>query len=970
MASVPERVPPQRDPDPEVFLTFDARVQHEEFRTTFRTPWYSALLSGLLMGAGQMFNGQTRRGMVFLLAELSLLLYAWDHLRGRVVTDTLEAVLGSGLYSVFIGAVFVGGVAAWAFNVYDAYEVARFVSFIYDRHSQLLDDEEEDALRFTSERTQGLRQARSRQAVFMAGVVVLYTAFVFALGSQVGGEDDLDRLLGRLATSRNADLHLEAANFFLRLDRYDEASAEFQRAAEHARDRRTRELAQEGLASVERARHGGEPVIPTRPAATPVGTTPPGFESALPPTSPPAVDLTPPSDPGPEGPDGAPPAPPSVLDLEYALERAEIELAVGNAAGAREALASLVGAGVTHPRLAWVRGEVARLDGDLDTARARYQEAVALDPDLPRPHLGLAELARVSGSGSQVESHLRAAVAADPGDPDAVRALSDHLLAEGRAEQAHDVVARALVERPDDHDLLYRSFVLSRQADNTERAAEAAKALARAEYRDGEVYVFLANRALARDELDGAARYLAQLDRIDPGHPEAILLKGKVLRLQRKPAEAVRLLQPHVSRGSLELAVVLAQAAKEARDYEPGIRALERAMDLHPPDAAALKLLGILRKRRGDLPGALRAYQRALDVAPEDREALYLAGYIYYRTNQYAQGVEVLEKVRAGGAHFGETEFYLATCYEGQGDLARARATYAEVPAQSSNVAKAQQALARLSRPGARSAAPEPTPAPTGAAPRTPLPSAGGDPDDGQGVPLRPPPPQADHVSVEAYAAKLQEAEIAFRDDMLPAALALYDQVLEVKPDHFRSHFQRGVILRRAGQPEASLEALQVARSLEPKHLGTLSELGQVLAELGRSQDATTIFEEALRIDPKNLAVRYRLGILYETAVGNLDKAEEHYQALVWYHPEYLRAHEFLGNVYFKQRRYDRAAVAFRKLLAGESGDHTVRYKLSMVLAELGDADGQRAELETLVRDMPADHKYRPNVVADLEKLR
>ena len=57
-------------PDPQVFLTYDERVQHEELRYSLRSPSYSALLSAMLMGSGQIYNGQERRGLLLLSDEI------------------------------------------------------------------------------------------------------------------------------------------------------------------------------------------------------------------------------------------------------------------------------------------------------------------------------------------------------------------------------------------------------------------------------------------------------------------------------------------------------------------------------------------------------------------------------------------------------------------------------------------------------------------------------------------------------------------------------------------------------------------------------------------------------------------------------------------------------------------------------------------------------------------------------------
>lgn len=1003
MMGAPERDRSRRDPDPEVFQTFEGRAEHEELSYLLRSPGFSALLSALVMGLGQLFNGQTRRGMVFLLGQLSLGLYAWDHFYGHVVSDTLIMWAGAGPYGVFFWSLMLGGAAVWVFNVSDAYEVAQFVGFIYDRHAQAfpeLDDEVAEpglrSLRLMEEDT-GRRRGQLRQLGFLGAAVVFYTAVVFLLGTRMGGGDDgLEDLLRRVSASENPELHLNAAQLFFRLERYDEARGLFARAAAQAHSEAQREAAQLGLTRIDQVLLGGEPSAPTlaagrpfemAPTAAPPPASPPAAAPALAPPADPLgsaglLDAPPPIEPGPELP-GRPQVPPGAgVDLEYVRERAELELSMGNPEGAAAALAPLGEGPVEDVGVEWLRGEVARRRGRLDEARVGFERASHLAPGDPRPFLGLARVASARNQPSEAEMFLRRAVLAAPGNSEAVGEYAELLAGSGRAEQAHEVVARALVEQPDDSELLFRSFRYSLTAGNTERAHQAALALAQSGYREAEVYAFLVDRSLVRGRLDDAERFLRPLERLEANKPRLARLQGEVLLRKGRPQEAVRLLEPFDATGNLELALVLAQAAKDAKQYESGIRALEAALEVHPPDAAAWKLLGILRKRTGDLSGALQAYGEALKMEPGDKESLYLAGYIHYRLGQWDEGVRRYLAVAARDPGYGETDFYLAACYEGAGRSAEALDAYERVPEGSSNLAKAEEAMRRLRAveaapptpaavpPGAE--APPPTRGPGGRPPgpgALPSVQAGAAEDLAEGrtpaapdFPAPAAPPSAE-VSVEVYADALRDAEVAFQEGRLDEALAGYDRVLAAKPDHFRSHFQRGLILREKGQNEAAVQAFQVARSLDPRHVRNLTELGQLLAEQERTEPAVAVFEEALREEPKNLAVRYKLGVLYERS-KEYPKAEEQYQAILWYHPEYKQAHEYLGNVYYKQHKYDRAIRAFDALLEVEPKNMVVRFKRALTHLQLGDRATASAQLKDLLEVLPADHPLRPQVAS------
>ncbi len=987
-APEPDRIHP--GPDPEVFQTFEGRASHEEKMYLYQTPWFSALLSAVVMGLGQLFNGQLRRGLTFLFGQLSIGLYAWDHFYGRIVSEALTSWIGATLYGVLFGALMVGGFAVWLFNIYDAYEVARFVSFIYDRHSQaMLFDEEEDAIAggFAGDRQDGIRRGALRQVGFVAAAVLLYTAFICLLGARLkGGNSELDGLRERLARSSNSALHLNAARFFIGLERYEDARKEFATALKYARSSQQRQAAEDGMLRVDMALAGvkdtGDSPDDLTTGPDPLGVSTVARPQGIPPLPREFLETAPPRDPGAET--GAPPIIPKNsgnLDLEYALDRAEIELSIGNPQGAQAALEPLGNTTVSSARLERIRGDMYRQKGDFAAARRALEKAVELAPGEARGYLLFSKLSEDEGRRGEAEGYLRRAVVAGPEDPEAVRLYAAHLASQGRAEEAYDVVSRALTGNLEDQELLFLSFLYSNQAGNSERAYEAARALDRGGYRDGEVYAFLAKRALRSKRHAEAERYVKTLKEVAPRHKDAILLEAKILLAQRKSKEAIEVLRPWIGSGSLELAMVLGQAAKQAKSYSVGIRALEASLDVHPASVDALKLLGILYKRTGALDKALSSYEKAIEAAPGDKEALYLAGYIHFRKGSYKEGAALYRKVQRIDPGYGETDFYFGACLEGIGSNEEALEAYRRVPSRSSNYSKAQEGIRRVQ--SASTLRPDPTPRRSIEPTRTVLPpppptrrtvvpapptQSGSSSDFAEPFPA-PKAPEPTNVSVDAYAMTLRDAEMSFTEGRLQEALGKYQAVLAIKPDHFRSYYQRGLILRDLGKAREAVEAFQMARSLDRKHVKNLGELGQLLAELQRYGAAVTVFEEAVQVEPQNLAVRYKLGVLYERLKA-FSKAEEQYQSIIWYHPEYSQAHEYLGNVYYKQAKYQKASSSFETLLRTDTENMVVRFKLGLTYLQLDQKSRAKSVLQDLLRRLPADHPLRPQVQSYADGLK
>jgi tetratricopeptide (TPR) repeat protein len=162
-------------------------LQAEETRYLLRSPGLVACLSALVMGLGQIFNGQYRKAAVFLLAELGVFLYLWDFLGTRVVADTLIDLTAPPVYHVFLAALTIAGVALWIYNINDAYQVASFLSFIFDRTMPVLaEDEQEFVQASLSVGRMGMRVHRgaTRKFAFVGLAILLYSSGLLTLGAR------------------------------------------------------------------------------------------------------------------------------------------------------------------------------------------------------------------------------------------------------------------------------------------------------------------------------------------------------------------------------------------------------------------------------------------------------------------------------------------------------------------------------------------------------------------------------------------------------------------------------------------------------------------------------------------------------------------------------------------------------------------------------------------------------------------
>ena len=90
----------------------------------------------------------------------------------------------------------------------------------------------------------------------------------------------------------------------------------------------------------------------------------------------------------------------------------------------------------------------------------------------------------------------------------------------------------------------------------------------------------------------------------------------------------------------------------------------------------------------------------------------------------------------------------------------------------------------------------------------------------------------------------------------LENALGYLDKAIELFPELFNSHYNKGLILFEMGDYNTSLESFEKASSLWNNHADALAWIGNNYLELGRYDEALKASEKAIEIDPKSRMAR------------------------------------------------------------------------------------------------------------------
>ncbi len=273
--------------------------------------------------------------------------------------------------------------------------------------------------------------------------------------------------------------------------------------------------------------------------------------------------------------------------------------------------------------------------GNLDEARAHFEEAVTQDYQVPKALLGLGTLAFREGDYKQAEGYFRQAIFARQGDshtgsfPEARAGLGLALLRQGKTDPAAHEFDQALRAKDDLWEAVYgkaRVLMLKKQWD------PAAKLLEQGEEKRGltegeDLYHYgMALYHLGTGDLDGAEREAMIAESLAPAEPEYGLLLARVYTEQGVPAMAIqaykRMLDAPGAAPTPELWAALGRLYRGNNQPNQARDALLQAVSLDSTYAPAYAALADLYRAAGQCDRAAPFYLSYLDRQPGDVDAL------------------------------------------------------------------------------------------------------------------------------------------------------------------------------------------------------------------------------------------------------------------------------------------------------------------------------------------------------------
>src|SRR3954468_5928993 len=167
----------------------------------------------------------------------------------------------------------------------------------------------------------------------------------------------------------------------------------------------------------------------------------------------------------------------------------------------------------------------------------------------------------------------------------------------------------------------------------------------------------------------------------------------------------------------------------------------------------------------------------------------------------------------------------------------------------------------------------------------------------------------------EIILAQFQSAQQRHGQGDFLGALALYDAIIQAKPDLQEVHANKGVVLRDMNRFEEALTSFNRAIEINPDLAAAYSNRGFVLTELGRLTEALTDLDRAIHLGPDLPDAHNNRGVTLRR-LNRLTDALKSYDRTIALFPMYGEAWNNRGEVYEALQQIDAATENFERALA------------------------------------------------------
>jgi Flp pilus assembly protein TadD len=156
---------------------------------------------------------------------------------------------------------------------------------------------------------------------------------------------------------------------------------------------------------------------------------------------------------------------------------------------------------------------------------------------------------------------------------------------------------------------------------------------------------------------------------------------------------------------------------------------------------------------------------------------------------------------------------------------------------------------------------------------------------------------------------------------LFPQAIQAYQEILFIRPNHWETYNNLGLIYQEQKRFAQALEMFQKALSLNPRYLKGFNNLGLYYLNLGKYEEAGNQFRKVLDLDPSFLPAYINLAVVLNRQ-GQVEQARKVLLKALEYDSENIEAHYNLGLLWENQGVESKALEHYKKFISKAQGPY------------------------------------------------
>jgi len=321
----------------------------------------------------------------------------------------------------------------------------------------------------------------------------------------------------------------------------------------------------------------------------------------------------------------------------------------------------------------------------------------------------------------------------------------------------------------------------------------------------------------------------------------------------------------------------------------------------------------------GKLQDAETDLQSILDTSPDDYQALDLLAIVRAQQRREPEAEQIFLGVIKNHPEFASAHIDLGLLYVQMGDSGKAVPQLQEGLQLAPERTEAASALVGIWREQARAALVS-------------------DPEKALSLLL-----QARKIAPSDADVQFEFGMVALRMNLLPDAVAAFQQTLKLRPDDPKALYALGRAFMQEARYDDARQQFVRYIALRPDDASGLYALGNSDAMLERSVEARSEFEKSIALAPVQTESYFQLGLL-DLKAHDLDSATKNFNRVLARDSRHAGALAGMGRVAFEEKKYDESADFLRRSIASDDASYEPHYYLGLTYARMGrkqDSDEQ-----------------------------